>query len=63
MEIYEVKQNIVLANGINEWRVLGSYHHKHMAIEFAERLVKNGMIKNEDLGITFTTIVNVEWRT
>jgi hypothetical protein len=63
MEIYEVKQNVVLANGINEWMVLGSYQHRHLAIEFAERLVKNGMIKNEDLAITFTTIVNVEWRT
>lgn len=61
LEIYEVKQNIIFANGFNEWVKLGIFHDKHLAIEYAEKIIRKSLIKKEDIAIMLTTYTTVEW--
>lgn len=59
MEYWEVKQNVILANGQNEWFVLGTFQRFKEADDFAERMIGNGFLKRSDMGIIKHTIEQV----
>jgi len=61
MEVFRVKQYIRLANGIEDWYVLATEIHLHIAIEYAERIVNNGDADKEDIDIVRESAEVIPW--
>jgi len=61
MEIFKVKQCVRFANGIGDWYVLNTESHLHIAIEYAERIVNNGLADREDIAIVRELYEEIHW--
>jgi hypothetical protein len=58
--IYELKQNVHLADGSNEWYVLGSNNSFDHIRTYAIKLVSEGKVKKEDLAALRTTKIEID---
>jgi hypothetical protein len=61
MDYYEVKQNMILVNGINQWMVIYSNTNLRLVMEFVERIIKGGKVEKRDIGITHTVITSIDF--
>ena len=59
--VYELKQNMHLPNGSNEWVRLSSYSYCTTAIADANKMVELGLAVREDLAIQQITYQQVEF--